>query len=200
MPRQLAYIVITALAATLAVSTFALAGETAAMVQKLEAAWPDWLPKLDPCPADILPARDAPADFSLERCANAIEQCLDHCRANDARECYASAIVLQKVKDGPVVQALFLKACALGIASGCTNRAASLDHGDDLSCSMRTYRLACDRNDPWACTMTGFHLIRGIGVAKDFDEARKALKGSCRFGDGDEACAGAKQLLKEIGD
>jgi TPR repeat protein len=175
------------------------AADALKIVQGLEASWPDWFPSLDACPADVLPARDGPTDFSIERCSNSVEQCLDRCRANDASDCYAAALVLQRAKDGPVPQALFLKACTLGFVSGCTNRAASMDSGNEISCSIRTYRLACDRRDPWACTMTGFHLIRGIGVEKDDDRARKALSGSCRFGEGDDACAAARKLLKEIG-
>jgi TPR repeat protein len=201
MPRQLTCVIMTVLAVILAASSFALAGGTdaVALMEKLGASWPDWLPKLDTCPADALPARDGPTDFSLDRCTSSVEQCLDRCRANDASDCYAAAIVLQRAKDGPVPQALFLKACTLGLVSGCTNRAASMDSGDDISCSMRTYQLACDRRDPWACTMTGFHLARGVGVAKHIERARKALAGACRFGDGDDACLAAKQLLKDIG-
>ena len=59
--------------------------------------------------------------------------------------------------------------------------------------------LACGRDDPGLCTMMGFHLIKGIGVEKNNDRARRFLAKSCRFGDTDEACAKAKAFLKEIG-
>ena len=64
-----------------------------------------------------------------------------------------------------------------------------MDSGHDESCAIRTYGLACDHNDPWACTMIGFHLTRGIGVDKDHDRVRKTLAKSCRFGEDDEPAA-----------
>jgi hypothetical protein len=174
------------------------ATDAAKIVEQLEASWPNWLPKLNTCPADLMPAADGPPNFSIERCSALTDQCLERCRAGDANDCYATALVLQKVKTGPLSEALFLRACALGVVSGCTNRAAAMDSGDGSSCAIRTFQLACDRKDPWACTMTAFHLIRGIGVDRDLDRARKALTHSCRFGEDDEACMYAKALLKEI--
>lgn len=173
--------------------------DPAKVVAALEASWPDWLQKPDQCPADLMPARQGPQEFSIERCAADVARCLDGCRAGDAGHCYSAALVIQKVRNGAVSQAFFQRACASGFVSGCTNRAVEMDSGPGKTCAMRTYGLACDRNDPWACTMLGFHLVRGIGVDKDPDRARKALARSCRFGDEDDACRFAKALLKEIG-
>ncbi len=180
--------------------SYAVAADAGKMIEQMEASWPDWLPKLDKCPADLMPQHQTSIDYSIERCSNALNQCISRCRDRDASECYSAALVLQKVKSGPVSEALFSRACALGFISGCTNRAASLDSASVNECSIRTYNLACDRNDPWACTMIAFHLIRGIGVDKDYARARKALSQSCRLGEDDEACRYAKALLKEIGD
>ncbi|MBO0755581.1 MAG: sel1 repeat family protein, partial [Bradyrhizobiaceae bacterium] len=109
-------------------------------------------------------------------------------------------LVLQKVRNNPVSEALFLKACGLGIVSGCTNRAAGMEDSGHSSCITQTFQRACDYNDPWACTMFGFHLSRGIGVAQDRERARQVLSKSCRFGETDQACSYARRLLKEIGD
>lgn len=192
----------TALLAALAVIAFRAwptrTSDPAGIIQQLETSWPDWLPKLDKCPADVMPSNDGPPNFSIERCSADLDQCLDHCRAGTANDCYAAAIVLQKTRSNRVSEALFLKACALGIVSGCTNRAAGMDSNEGVSCAVRTFQLGCERKDPWACTMTGFHLIRGLGVDKDIDRARKALAQSCRFGDSDEACIASNALLKEI--
>jgi hypothetical protein len=175
------------------------AADAAKLVEELEASWPDWLPKPEQCPADLMPAQEGSHQFSIESCSADVEQCLERCRAGDAGHCYSAALVMQKVRNSLVSQALFLRACASGFVSGCTNRAAEMDSGRGESCAIRTYGLACDRNDPWACTMIGFHLARGIGVDKDHDRARKMLAKSCRFGDDDDACRFAKALLKEIG-
>ncbi|MCK1386806.1 hypothetical protein [Bradyrhizobium sp. 21] len=175
------------------------AGDLAGVAEKMEAAWPDWLPRPEQCPADAMPANAGAPVFSIEQCSAAVEQCIDHCRAGNVSDCYAAGLVLQSVKDSPLTDALFLRACKLGAASGCTNRAATMEASGDYACPNRTYELACARDDPWACTMMGFHLIKGLGVEKDHERARRMLAKSCRFGDADEACINAKAMLKAIG-
>jgi hypothetical protein len=171
------------------------------VLERMEAVLPEWLPELGKCPADVMPAREIKPNYFKERCATTLEQCLGNCRAGDANECYAAALVLQEVRNGPVSEALFLRACALGIVSGCTNRAAGLDNsGPGDPCSIRTFERACDRNDPWACTMIGFHLVRGIGVAKDSQRAKQVLAKSCQIRETDPACGYAQGLLREIGE
>jgi hypothetical protein len=178
--------------------------DAAAVLERLEAARPTWLPSLDTCPADVMPARETKNDLHEGRCTSTLEACLDHCRGGDANDCYASALVLQRVNGNSAIpQALFLKACALGVVSGCTNRAAGMGTTSSLRspCIVRTFAAACEHNDPWACTMLGAHLVRGIGgIAKDHNGAREVLSRACRLGETDEACQFAKALLKEIGD
>ncbi|TWB01638.1 sel1 repeat family protein [Bradyrhizobium stylosanthis] len=177
------------------------ASDSNEVIGKMAGTWPDWLPRAEQCPADIMPSNAGAPAFSIEGCTAAVEQCLGRCRAGNAGDCYSAALVVQRtIKTGPLSDALFLRACKLGAASGCTNVAASMEDSGDYTCPNRTYELACDRDDPWACTMMGFHLIKGIGVEKNNDRARRVLAKSCRFGDLDEACSNAKAFLKEIGD
>jgi hypothetical protein len=173
------------------------------VLEKIEAAKPDWLPGLDKCPADVMPMRQATSHYFEGRCAATLERCLNDCRAGSANDCYASAIILQQVRNSPISEALFLKACMLGIVSGCTNRAAGMEApgahpGRGNKCSVRTFDLACEHDDPWACTMAGYHLAQGIGVAKDPARARQVLAKSCKYGELDQACTYAKGLLKGI--
>lgn len=171
-----------------------------AQLKLLEAARPGWLPSLDTCPADVMPEREVASGFAPERCAEVLDQCLHSCRSGHASDCYASALVLQKVRNNPVSEALYLRSCALGIVSGCTNRAAAMDNaGEDIPCAVRTYGKACDHDDPWACTMMGLHLVRGIGIAKDHERAKRVLSKACRDGDSSPACRSARHLLKEAG-
>ena len=170
------------------------------MLEKMEVSKPDWLPNLDTCPVDVMAAREIKPDYSIDRCATGLERCLDNCRTGDANDCYASALVLQKVRNNSVSEALFLKACALGMVSGCTNRAAGMEDSGRVACVIQTFQRGCDYNDPWACTMLGFHLLRGIGVAKDHERARQVLSKSCRFGETDQACSYARRLMTGIGD
>ena len=128
------------LAVAFALTTFVLAStgllplsanaadEAKALLESMEASPPDWLPSLDQCPADAMPARETKSGYFKSRCENALERCLQNCRAGDAPDCYAAAQALLRVKkDSSIPQALFLRACAMGVASGCTNRAASMD-------------------------------------------------------------------------
>jgi hypothetical protein len=177
------------------------AADAATVLQQMEAKKPDWLPSLDKCPADVMPAQETASGFHEGRCESTLEQCVSNCGAGNAGDCYAAALILQKEQRGSrVPDALFLRACALGVASGCTNRAASMKSGGDTACAVRTFAAACDRNDPWACTMIGMHLVRGVGIDKDHDRARRVLFKSCRYGETDEACRYAKALMKEMGD
>lgn len=180
----------------------AAAADAAKVLENLEAAKPDWLPDLAKCPADVMPARETKSDYFKQRCAATLERCIGNCRAGNAGDCYAAALVLQEVRNNPVSEALFLRACSLGIVSGCTNRAAGMDkdNGVGNSCAVQTFEKGCERNDPWACTMIGFYLVRGIGVAKDPTRAKRLLAKSCRFGDADQACGYAKGILREIKD
>lgn len=178
----------------------AIAADTEKLLQDLEASPPGWLPALDTCPADAMPAHETTSDYSIEACAAAPERCLRSCQTGNANDCYAAALVLQAIRQNRISEALFLRACALGIVSGCTNRAAGMEGDEGPVCPIRTYQKACDRDDPWACTMIGFHLIRGIGIARDRERARQALAKSCRYGESDQACRYAKRLLQEIGD
>ena len=177
-----------------------LQNSPASRVAELEAAWPNWLPGTEQCPADLMPGhQSAPLDFSIERCSQAFDRCLNGCRSGSANDCYSAALVTQKVKDGALTQALFQRSCALGVVSGCTNRAAHSDMKEDgNACAIRTYELACDQDDPWACSMIGLHLIRGTGVARDPARARRLLSKSCRYGPDDQACQVGRALLKEI--
>jgi TPR repeat protein len=188
--------------ASIALQQKLLAASDAAvlLLESLEASKPDWLPDLAKCPIDVMPARETKLDYSSDRCATDLERCLDNCRAGDASDCYASALILQRVRNNPISEALFLKACSLGIVSGCTNRAASMENSGRSDCVVQTFQRGCDHNDPWACTMFGFHLVRGIGIAKDRERARQVLSKSCRFGETDKACLSGRGLLKEIGD
>jgi hypothetical protein len=46
--------------------------------------------------------------------------------------------------------------------------------------------------------MAGYHLARGIGVARDPTRAREVLAKSCKYGEEDQACTYAKGILKGI--
>lgn len=173
------------------------AAQSPDVLADLEAAQPSWLYPADACPADIMSDDDVDVLYFGDRCIDALDSCLGKCEAGDANACYALALAAQTLERELVSQALFLRACSLGLVSGCTNRAAGMPQ-QAQACSIRTYEKACKLDDPWACTMLGFHLFHGDGVAKDHARARGVLAKSCRYGDEDEACRSAKELLEKI--
>jgi TPR repeat protein len=173
-------------------------------VVPIERAKLAWLFPATECPADVAAASEAEVAYSVEQCAADLRACLSRCQARDARACYSAALRFQNLKvEETYSEALFLRACRLGVSSGCTNRAAGImklepDRAGAADCAVRTFRAMCDRDDPWACTMFGLHLARGEGIAPDLDRALEVLKKSCRYGSDDPACSTAENLRKEI--
>ncbi len=158
---------------------------------------PDWLPSLETCPADVLPERIAAFENFADRCTGAPGACATQCAEADAAACYSLALAVQEVADGPASEKLFLRACELGVVSGCTNRAAGMID-EDFECSLATFEFTCEQDDPWGCTMLGLFLATGRGVARDVERARAVLAKSCPHGEGDEACSYAKQILSTL--
>lgn len=167
---------------------------------------PSWLfSEEEVCPFEIFPKVIDESPFIPTRCDKDAMVCLEDCKKNDGRACYTLALMIQKKKTPfqNYSEALFLRSCKLGVISGCTNRAAAIinDKSDDekaVKCAVNTFEKTCENDDPWGCTMFGFVLHRGIGRPKDDEKALKALSKSCKFGDADEACRMAKELIEII--
>jgi TPR repeat protein len=167
-------------------------------------AQPRWLFPAGDCPADVASAREVPVNYGAEGCAQDARTCLAGCQQGDGNACYALALLIEAQRAiEPAQEALYLRACRLGVVSGCTNRAAyivRIEPPDQLRlhCAVRTFRMACDRADPWGCTMLGELLAQGHGVPQDLDEALRVLPKGCSEGERDAACKRAKELEREI--
>lgn len=163
-----------------------------------------WLFPADACPADVIGARDVKPRLRSEGCDIDLGRCVQRCKSDDANACYAAALRVQEIgTDERYSEALFLRACKLGVASGCTNRAAGMLNFDAASaqrdtCTARTFELTCDRHDPWGCTMFGRALESGVGVKKDLVRAAAVLPGGCSAGMTDPACQAAIQIMSRI--
>ncbi|RKH33412.1 hypothetical protein D7Y13_06010 [Corallococcus praedator] len=156
------------------------------------------------CPAEVVPERQAKSgDFSTY-CDKRLSWCAHQCFESDVTACYGLAIVLQEDKrTAEWAEPLFYRSCALGLMSGCTNRAAGLQvlpQPDDtvLACTARTYEKTCSRGDPWGCSMHGLDLVQGKSLARDLKKARNVLGRSCKFGPEDPACQAARKLLSQL--
>ncbi|NBF04941.1 sel1 repeat family protein [Pseudomonas sp. Fl5BN2] len=180
----------------------ALVARLAAKVQAEKA----WQAQAQQCPTAVMPQRAKIQTTQANRCQNAaqLDSCMSRCEAGNGNDCYWLGTTLQQAA-GPAAtyEPLYQRACSLGLVSGCTNHAAGLlkaqpDSEATRQCAVQSFAQACDLDDPWACTMYGFHLSRGIGVQADVKQALKVLEKSCKFGIDDPACSGARQLQEDI--
>jgi len=184
-----------------------LAAEASPAMKRIDAqvaAQPDWLADARACPVSLLPERQSYIEVSSGDCKTGLAQCLAECKFGDARSCYWLAYgVQQGGGQEQTSEALFQRACRLGVVSGCTNRAAGMLTATPGApaiqhCAARTFEKGCALDDPWACTMYALHLSRGMGVKADPALALRVLEKSCKYGADDPACRNAAALRKQI--
>jgi hypothetical protein len=135
----------------------------------------------DDCPVDVAPERVELVKYLSEGCAPDIRTCMKACKGGDANACYAAALRTQELKKSPArSEALFLRACRLGIVSGCTNRAAGIllepESPVRARCAARTFERMC----------------------RDVDRALRVLPTACLANEKDPACTAARELIEKI--
>ena len=163
-----------------------------------------WVGEARLCPSQLMPARAAARSPSATACTTPSSACLARCESGEGEACYWLGQGLQKQHaPDPAYETLFQRSCKLGIMSGCTNRAAGMMHEQSdstasLQCANRTFEKACAADDPWACTMLGFNLNGGLGVARNPERSLEVLRKSCKFGTDDPACTAAQNLKQQI--
>jgi hypothetical protein len=188
---------------TLALCLWACGGATPD-AQAPSAATPGDPFPADACPANVFPPVEREVRYLSERCAPKLQVCTRLCDQGDGNACYAAALRLQELGAADAdSEPLFLRACRLGVASGCTNRAAGImkleaKRPGALECATQTFDAMCTRADPWACTMLAFNLARGLGAKRDLARALEVLPAGCRLGPDDVACQRALELKKAI--
>ena len=102
-------------------------------------------------------------------------------------------------------RALFLRSCALGIDSGCTNAAVKLSPaGTDalsdspiVACENATYRLTCEAGDPWGCTMLGNHIGEG-SVLPSTLKNQKYFSRACELDPESQGCEYAQKNMEGV--
>jgi hypothetical protein len=153
------------------------------------------------CPADAFAREERDTEALHEYCQGKAAWCAERCFATDATACYSLALVLQDAKHEDASEPLFYRACTQGVTSGCTNRAARMlvlaeDDPSTAACAARTFERACDRSDPWACTMHAHDLLRAPNAEQKLGRIREALARGCRYGEKDPACQAAQKVRK----
>ena len=167
-----------------------------------------WVSEADRCPAELAQSEEANDRTSSKDCrVGNLKSCLIRCKAGVPGACYWLGQTLQSEgKARQAAEVLFQRSCKLGVASGCTNRAAGMalekkNNEVTQACAAKTYQKTCALDDPWGCTMYAFHLSKGLGTTTNRELALQVLKKSCKYGPEDDACSQGlslrKQLLKE---
>jgi len=169
----------------------------------------DWASELEKCPADLFspPGQQKYNGEVRALCEDPATQseCMTNCTSGKGEYCYWLATGLQKTvsntNEGSEI--LFQRACKLGIASGCTNRAATMMPDPPLtvnsnSCPGRSFERTCAANDPWGCTMHGLILSEDKSIPRNKERALEALKKACQFDKRDPACISANALKKKL--
>lgn len=166
----------------------------------------DWIADANKCPSELMAQHEVRDHLVSNNCKSPnLSLCFSKCSEGEAGSCYWLAYALQQGNaESRVYEPIYQRACKLGVMSGCTNRAAGMsseESGDSRiqACAVETYSKVCTFDDPWACTMYAFHLIRGIGVPVNKKLALKVLEKSCKYGTDDEACAYGMRLKAEAG-
>lgn len=164
---------------------------------------------LNRCPAYTSPSQQTPLSNSyrdiISTCESNKFECYQSCVENDAVACYLVALSLQEANYKLPAEQFFQRSCELGIASGCTNRAAGMlsftEHltAEQKKCIFSTFEKTCDWRDPWGCTMFANQLISEENTEPNYKKALNVLNYSCKYGNDDPACQSAKELRKFIG-
>lgn len=180
------------------------------------------------CPAEVMGTRISRwrrflqngEDWSAGKCRAQPDVCATACleRAHGAA-CRSLARVLELAPEHRFdSRRAYTLACALGDASGCTNRAAGLrnsplpqDHysqrpmPEKASCLAQSFAASCAAEDAWGCAMQGQALWLGEGVAQDLSAARRRLNKACalstettKSASESAPCRFANSLLEEL--
>jgi len=154
------------------------------------------------CPSELVQPKDISFDDMTDYCGEYQNICFSRCLIGSSNYCFGLANHLNMSESAEKYsRPLYAKSCELGLASGCTNTAAGLQHYQGphkAECYTNTFKKSCALEDAWGCTMYAYNLVEGKGVEKNIDLALNALKGSCRFGETDPACSAGLELSSRI--
>ena len=108
--------------------------------------------------------------------------CSEACRAGDAHACFSRAIEIQGAEGSEQeILELFKRTCTHGLATGCTNWAATAwtEKHMEWRCLFRVFQKSCDAGEPFSCGMKGRLLIEEGKSAADLVLGRVWLEHAC---------------------
>jgi hypothetical protein len=146
---------------------------------------PDPQPAVAPAPAPgcaadgLGPLKPAADHLDKPACGEGAA-CGDACLRNDGLACFARGVELQgEGAPSDVADAMYLRACRLGLPIGCTNYAAGLWFRQDAAapCAERLFQLSCAAGEAWGCGMLGRMIVE---AGKEIPRGREILERSCQ--------------------
>lgn len=167
---------------------------------------PEWLPFDEQFSSEIVPASSKDLKYSDKGCRNNPNRCFEQCKKEDGNACYALSLLFEERKSLEQRDStpLFLRACKLGIMSGCTNYAAGKLNSDPQNIEItqmakRIFEQTCEKKDAWGCAMYGMLLGESAESDEDLKSAVEYLSKACEFrSNEDEACKNAQTLIEQI--
>ncbi len=160
-----------------------------------------WLLPADACAADVIGEKSVEADYTSPACEDNLGQCVAQCRDGDAQQCLGAAYIHEALENDDFADALFLRACEMGVVIACTNRAARLRYSGlgDATCNSRTFAVSCDRGDEFGCAMHGIMLSDAEeGVTPNLALAKERLARACELNDDSDGCDLARETLEVL--
>jgi TPR repeat protein len=134
------------------------------------------------CLAESLPPLRLLESVPTE-CKDSPQACVESCASDSPEYCLAAAYALQATDDRARAHTFFERACAFGLANGCTNLGAgiwSADHTDEeISCAGRLFQAACSVGEHFACGMVGRLAFERARSESDYPGVRKELERAC---------------------
>jgi len=153
------------------------------------------------CLADQLGELGGPRS-GIPRCEGEPDACVATCLEGGAAGCLGAAFTLeQSAERARESTDLFRRACAGGLAIGCTNYGAHLvTVGEtterDRACAAKLFRRSCSAGEAFACGMSGRLAFEHAQSDDDRVAAGEALEAACR----DVGSFACRVLAKHIED
>lgn len=118
---------------------------------------------------------------STPNCRHDASSCALECNLGSGSSCLGLAFAAQR-DDEAKAEALFRRACELGVANACTNHAAGIWAGDQakagLNCATRLFEMACAAREHFACGMVGRVMLESTDPPL-YAEGRRHLRTAC---------------------
>lgn len=163
-------------------------------------AMPSWLPSLDVCPSEVMPKEIVMTPYDEGHCKDEkLVWCAQRCASGDAQACFAMGVEVQVNPSQPdeLSQRIFLRACMLGEAGGCTMRIQGRLKSRNLEldeCTVSSFKRTCDADDAWGCAMLASALSQG----GERDQMFAAINKACTIAPDRAPCESAKKVRETI--